>query len=193
MAHESKPLDTAESIQIITSMINQAKGNVRKNSFHFLLWGWVVVMANLGMYALSNFTEYQYPYAIWLITIPAWVISFIYGYRQDRSSQMRTPINSVNKWLWISFGVSTIVIIFFGRHVNYNINPIILTWAALPTVVSGLLLKFKPLVIGGASFWGFAILAFIVPYETQGLVGAAAITCGYLIPGHLLRKHQNNG
>jgi hypothetical protein len=58
----------------------------------------------------------------------------------------------------------------------------------MPTLVSGMILKFRPLIFGGIGFWVFGILGFLVSMETQPLIGAAAIICGYLIPAYLLKS-----
>ena len=74
MKHESGDLTAKESLDLITAMIHEAKGQVQRNNFFFLLWGWVVVLANLGMYALYQIA-YSRPYVVWLITIPAWIFT----------------------------------------------------------------------------------------------------------------------
>ena len=71
-AHEN--LDPKQSLDIIANMIHEAKGNVRNNGIHFLLWGWVVAIGNVGMFTLIQL-EYPSPHLIWLITIPAAFLS----------------------------------------------------------------------------------------------------------------------
>jgi hypothetical protein len=78
-------------------MIQEAKGNMRRNGFYFLLWGWVIVVANLGMYVLQKF-DVPYPYAMWLITIPAWIISFVRGYREGKAQRIVTHLDTVTMW-----------------------------------------------------------------------------------------------
>ena len=39
-----QPLDHEARLQLITNMINQAKGNIQYSAFYFLLWGWVVLL-----------------------------------------------------------------------------------------------------------------------------------------------------
>ncbi|MEQ9412223.1 MAG: hypothetical protein RIF39_00260, partial [Cyclobacteriaceae bacterium] len=87
MTQETDNLSPDQSLDIIQSMISQAQGNIRKNSFYFILWGWVAVFANCGMYVMIKFTTIPNPQWIWLITIPAWIVSYIYGKRQGKKER----------------------------------------------------------------------------------------------------------
>ncbi len=39
MENKNESLNPQQSLDLITAMIEQAKGSVQKSSFHFLLWG----------------------------------------------------------------------------------------------------------------------------------------------------------
>lgn len=190
MKTESENLSAQESLDIITAMIRQAKGNAKQNGFHFLMWGWVIVLANFGMYTLTRL-HYPYPYIVWVITVPAWIISFYVGYKQGKSERMHTHLDRISMWLWICFGICTFTLVALGQKINYQINPLILTVSSIPTFVSGIALRFRPLMFGGASLWAFGIVGFLSPMEIQPLVGAVAIICGYLVPGYLLKYKKD--
>ncbi len=188
MEDNAKNLTAEESLLFITSMIRHAQGKVQRNSFYFLLWGWVVMIANLGMFALTRI-GYEYPYAVWLITIPAWIYTMYKAYtgRNGRGA-VSTHFDIISAWLWIVYGVIIFTIVAFGWKINYELNPLILIITSLPTLVSGAILRFRPLMLGGFAFWALGIVCFIVPREFQPLIGAAAITLGYLVPGYLLKN-----
>ena len=57
----------------------------------------------------------------------------------------------------------------------------------LGNTTTGLVIKFRPLIIGGMSFFIFSIATTFVTNEYLALVVGAAIICGYLIPGYFLR------
>jgi hypothetical protein len=189
MKNESDNLSAQQSLDIITTMIREAQGNVRQNGFHFLLWGWVVATADIGMYILTKL-EYPRPYIVWAITIPAWVISLWVGFRQGRSERKTTHLDTISGWLWVCFGVCIFTLIAFGGKLNYQLNPLIITLSAIPTFMSGVIIRFKPLLLGGALLWAAGIVSFLSPMEIQPLIGAAAVLCGYLVPGYLLRNKK---
>jgi hypothetical protein len=56
----------------------------------------------------------------------------------------------------------------------------------LGTFISGKLLKFTPLVVGGIINWILACIAGYLHYDYQMLLTAVAILTSYIIPGHLL-------
>lgn len=186
---EQPTLTAQESLDIITKMILEAKGNMSRNGFYFVLWGWVVVFANLGMFALQTI-GYKHFYVVWAITIPAWIISMIRGYRQSKAQRNTTHLDMVSMWLWLTFGVTIFTLLAFGSKINFQLNPVILTISSIPTFLSGIVIRFRPLVLGGISFWFFGIIAFLTPLETQPLVGAVAILCGYIVPGYLLQAKE---
>lgn len=190
MKPESENFTARESLDIIASMIQQAKGNVQRNSFFFLLWGWVVIIANLSMYTLDKL-DYPRPYVVWLITIPAWIFTLYKAFTMKRAARVKSHLDRITGALWMSFGLSIFIIVFFGSRINFQINPVILIAAAVPTLVSGIILRFKPLIAGGIVFWVSGVICFLVAIESQPLVSAAGMVGGYLIPGHMLKKKQD--
>jgi hypothetical protein len=186
METPDKNLTAQESLEIITAMINQAKGNAKDNSVYFLLWGWLVIVANLISYTLHAI-NYNMPFLAWLVVIPGWGITIYIGRKHSGKIQNRTHLDRVTTALWISFSIVTLSLIFFGYKINFQLNPLILLLVSIPTFVSGIILKFKPLIVGGILFWFFGLINFFVPLEYQNLIGALAMICGYLIPGYLLK------
>lgn len=190
MKNLSKTLSTQESLQIITDMIRQAKGNFRNNSFYFQLWGGVVFLANLSIYALLTFTSYSNPYQVWLITLPAVAVTFWYGWRQGKKAQVVSHLEKVNAGMWVCYGLVVFTLILFGEKINWQLNPLILLLTAIPTLATGILLRFRPLIFGGIIFWISGILCFLVSFEAQHLLAALAIALGYLVPGFILNKKE---
>lgn len=185
--NSEKSLTNQESLELITKMIQTAKGNIKGNSFQFLLWGWVVVIGNIGQYLISIFTDYHYPYMIWLITIPAWIISFGYGFRKAKEAKVKTYGGSLVMWVWLSFLFSLILVIFSGQF-GELIPSLILIMAGMCTFITGCIIKFKPLIFGASTFWIFAALILFLGYSYAPLISALAVFIGYLIPGYILKK-----
>ncbi len=186
---DSEKINAFESLEIITNMINEAKGHLQRNSFYYLLWGWTVMIAQVGMFILYQ-SEYAHPYLVWLITIPAWIYTMVRAGSRGRHARATTHFDSISGWLWLTYSVTILTLIFFGAKINYQINPLILLVTAIPTVVSGVILKFRPLQIGGVFFWIVSILCFLLPMNYQPLAGAVAIIGGYLIPGYMLKSNK---
>jgi len=190
METENQTLTTQQSLDIITRMIRQAHGNVKKSSVYLILWGVVITLANLGMFALM-WADYPRPYLVWLITIPAWILTIYISYRHGKNASVRSHFDRINAFLWYSYGIIIFTLIVFGYKINFQLNPVILLVSAIPAFVSGKIIKFRPLAIGGILLWIFGILCFLVGGPWQYLLAAIAVTCGYLIPGLMLRNNPD--
>lgn len=189
MEHETEKLSPQQSIDLITEMISQAKGNLRENSFYFLFWGWVMVIANLGVFALLQI-QFPYAYWVWLIVVPAWIVSIVYSVRRAKSSRVATHLDQIAATLWISFGIIAITFPIFGKFINYQINPVILLAGSVATVTSGAILKYNPLRIGGVVMFVSGLISFLVGSHWQPLLAAFAITAGYILPGYQLKRQS---
>jgi hypothetical protein len=191
MNSKSEEMTAQQSLAIITEMINNAKGNVQQDSFYFLLWGWTIMLANIGMFVLTSLNV-AHPYAIWAITIPAWIISLYKGFKDGKKQRVSSHLDSISGYLWVVFGVCIFTIVAFGYKLNFQLNPLILIISSIPTFLSGVIIRFKPLMYGGVAFWIGGIIGFLVPKEYQPLIGAFAILIGYLIPGYLLKTRTSH-
>ena len=188
----NKELSKDESLQLITDMIGQAKRNVAKGgSFYFLIWGWVVLFANLGHYLIAKFDWYDYPYIVWVLTIPAAVLSIVHGAKEDKKARVKSHLDRLYSMIWFAVFVGVMIILIFMEDVNYNLNAIILTFAGIGTFISGYALRFTPLIMGGVALWVASVVAFNFNPLDQYLVAAVGILAGYLIPGYLLRKAES--
>lgn len=190
MENKNESLNPQQSLDLITSMIREAKGSVQKSSFYFLLWGWTIVVANLGVYLLLRFTSVTNPFLMFALTIPAAFVSAIYSARQGKKISISTHLGEIHKWLWIGFGINCILFVFLGKYIGWMVNPVIILLAAVPTFITGVILRFKPLYFGGMIFWVLGVVLFFVSREDQFLLSALAIALGYLVPGYMLRKSE---
>lgn len=185
-------LTPQESLNLITMMISQAKGNVRDNSFYFLFWGWIIVIANLAVFFLLQ-ADSPYAYHVWFIVIPAWVVTVIYTMRKVRKVQRSiTHLDRINSSLWIAFGVFASTVPFLGSFINYQINPVILMASGFATVTSGMILRFNPMLAGGIVLFLGGVVSFFVPRDYQELVAAVAVAAGHLVPGYLLKSQKQD-
>lgn len=188
-----KHLSNQESLTLITQMINQSKQNYKKSSFYFLIWGWVVMIADLAHYYLMVFTDYPHPYAVWLISIPTVIACAVYGAQQSKEAVVKTHIDRMYANIWVAFIFPVLVIMFSGGIIGpNNITGMIMLLAGYAVFISGKLLKFKPTVYGAYVVWLSALFCLIFNDETQYLIAAVGIALGYLVPGYMMKRKENN-
>ncbi|MEZ5084593.1 MAG: hypothetical protein R2750_14305 [Bacteroidales bacterium] len=183
-------LTQQQSLKIIQEMIATSKNNLKDNSFFFLLWGWLVLIASLSHFALLQI-GWQYAYLPWpLLMFSGGIISVIAGYRLGKKAQVISHVDKMIIYLWWGFLVVMLIILFMAgfNKIDWNLtHPIIITLYGLGTFVSGGVLKFKPLIIGGIVSWVIAVIAFFTEPEYVLLLISLSIIIAYLIPGYLLK------
>lgn len=192
MENEEKLMTGEESLRIISEMINKTKVNIRQGSFHLLLWGWLLTVCSLSEWLIIKLTSYPHPYYVWFLVIPGAFVSMIYGAVNGRKAKVHTYADMLYMWTWIGFLFTAIVLFIVQSDKMENITPYILLLAGLPTFLSGFIVKFKPLIVGGVCFWVIAILVHFAG-PTLALLGTPlAMLTGYLIPGYMLRNKTDH-
>lgn len=181
-----------QSLQLIDSMIKKVRSDIRYNRFYFLFWGWLTFLAILLQFFLKVVLEYRHHYIVWVSVIPGVIITILYSGKHHRNSYS-TYVGESMKYLWLGIGISFFILSFVisnstgGWLVAY---PFFIVFYGLGTFVSGMFLKFKPLIIGGIFNWLLACICVLVPYDYQLLIAATAILTSYIIPGHILQSNR---
>lgn len=189
METNEKELKPEDSLQIIEKMIQKTKGNLYDSSFYFLLWGWIILIANIGQ-IIFNYIEYDKSYLIWLLIIPGIIASAVYGARHGKKTKASTHLDRINFMIWMTFLACYFTIIIFMKSLDYQIVPLIFLFAGNATFLTGIVIKFKPLMWGGMIFLAGVFAYFLLPGEYFQFISPIVIILGYLIPGYLL-KAQN--
>ena len=192
MENGEKLMTSEESIKIITEMINRTKVNIRNSSFHLLFWGWLILICSLSEYILWKFTDIASPWFVWFFVMPGVLVSFIYGFATGRKAKFHTYADMIYLWTWMAFLIASIVLFIILPRNMESVAPHILTLAAIPTFLSGFIIKFKPLIIGGITFWIFAVIAHFAGGDLAAFAVPVAMLTGYLIPGYLLKRRVDH-
>jgi hypothetical protein len=190
---ENENLSAKESLQVIQSMIDKTKENLGDNSIYFLLWGWLVFIGCLLQYFLMVVVQYPKHYYAWLIISVGIVFSIVYSIKHRQTQKVKTYVGDSMSSLWAGMSISFMALPFILSKTGWNhAFPIYILFYATGTFISGGLLRFKPLQIGGIICWVLAVAATMVSYQNQILLSALAIFVSYLVPGYLL-KYRNKG
>lgn len=177
-----------ESLSIIQSMIDKTKHSLSDGSHYFLLWGYAVFLGCITQYSLLV-VGYQRHYYAWSIILLAIIVHNIFIFRDAKKQRVLTFIEDANGQLWMGIGIAfgLMSIMFFKIGYQYCF-PFYILFYGLGSFVSGKLIKFKPLVIGGIISYVLSVTAVFTSYPTQILITAISILISYIIPGHLLRS-----
>jgi hypothetical protein len=187
---EDKEISPQESLDLIQTMIGKARKRYTDNSFFFLLWGWIVLIASLAHFYLASYTSFEQPFIGWSLTIVGGIISAIKGAQQGKNAVVRNYADKMYGWLWFALGMAMFTIIFNGEVINWQVVPFILLLAGIGTAVSGAMMGFRPLQFGAIGFWALAIIAFRQPENYQMLMMALGVAVGYLLPGYMMKYNS---
>jgi hypothetical protein len=194
---EEQNLTPQESLHIIDKAISNFKVNYRESAQIFLLWGWMLALASFSNFiilrVLNNMGLFDqmgmYSLANWgVFILIGFVIHFFVMRKIDKNKKVYSHLDTYINKLWqvtaASFFIATILCI----KLEISPPPIMLLIAGIAATTSGLLIKFRPVVIGGMAFFLFSIAAAFVSNEYNALITCAAIICGYVVPGYYLKS-----
>lgn len=195
--------DPKESLLLIESMINRAKDKFAEDGSMYLLWGWVVFICSLTQFVLMHFFKYPYHYIVWFASWIILIYQFVYIRKKLKRRRVRTYTGYILGYVWLTFVIVIFLLAFLiGRLTEgdyyIHISPILLTIYGIPIFLSGIILRFRPLVIGGIGCWILSIAAMLIEnYDYQFLLIPLAMIIAWIIPGYLLRakyklQSQNN-
>jgi hypothetical protein len=183
-------METTKSIEIIESMMLESKKSLAHNSFYFIFWGVLLLGAGVAEFFLFGTDNF---WIIWpSVGIIGGIISFIYGIKDGKRAGMMTAGDRITAFTWGGFGFTLIFAIIFSLYNHLLPHALVLMLAGLATFISGGISKFKPFVYGAIALEIGAILcAFYIEPPFQGLIFAASMLVGYILPGVLLKKSEN--
>ncbi len=186
-------LTPSESLKLIESMIGQAKKSFSRISFYFLLWGGLLTAAMLVTYLLRGSEPAWVNGGAWGVAgILGGIISSVHGAREGRKEAVTNPMDGIIGWLWISFVITLIITIVCSAMVHRDPGALITLLTGIPTFMTGQILRFRPLIVGGIIFW----VAGILMHLTSDALVITALYCGamlfgYIAPGLMLKRQED--
>jgi len=194
METNEKTMSSQESLKIISDMISRTKTNIKQSAFHLLFWGWLITILSLSEYFISLFTNFENPWIVWLLTIPGVFVSLIYGFVKGSRQKVYTYAERIYMWIWLGFLFTVSIMVIFIASMNsmHIVGPFILLLAAFAVFISGIVIKFKALVLGAVAIWIFALVGFFAGPHISPLTIPAAVITGYLVPGYMLKKERTD-
>jgi hypothetical protein len=189
MATEENQLSARESLDIIADVISKTRENFSDNSFFFLLCGWLIVIASLSFFVLLQFTGFDHYFIVFpILTAIGIILTIVYILKRKTTSVTETYLNYFLNRMWIVLGIGFVVAIIV--NVSNNADPCTdtLLVAGIGTLISGLVMHFKPLIVGGILLLAAAMITAYIPYNYKPLIYGIGFILGYIIPGYLLKN-----
>jgi len=200
MENSEKQMTPEESLSLIGEVISNTRNNLKADSFFFLLWGWFITVASLiEAIILWNAGRMNDWKDVGLMSGLNWgglvliglIVQVFYIKKHYVKKGYKTFYEKVISYIWIISGFVIFLTVYLAGTRHETPEPYILAVISIPTVITGVMTRFRPLVIGGLLFILFAVIAVNLQVDyLRNVVSAVALICGYLIPGYLLRKQK---
>lgn len=188
--NESVEFSHEDGLRTIYSMIASTRNTIGGNYLFYLLWGYLVGLACILEFILIQVVHYEKHYMVWPVLMGfGMIVSGILTLRRQKTSKVKTFIGNIMSYLWGGWLVSFLLIIYFATQLNNHsiILPLTMVMYGMGVFVSGGVINYRPLIIGGVISWLAALASFYQPYMIQLLLMTATVIVSYIIPGHMLR------
>lgn len=184
-----------QSLDIIKTMLAKTQLGVRDNGFMFLLWGWLVFLAAMIHYIpLMLMDGNTIGGLAWPVLMSiGGITSAIWGIRKGKEEKVKTYADQMLRISTLCMGVGIAFVLTMGSiFTNWPT-----TYGFLMFVygcwlfMSGGILEFRPLQVGGVVNWILGAITFFVPEPHELPIIALAVLVGYIIPGYMLKAQFN--
>ena len=175
---EDKQLNAAESIALISRMIDNTRNRMLRNSGRpFLVWGYVTVFTTLLVMG-----------AVYYFQNPKWNILWM----------LLPVLGALLMWLtrdvWLVMGLTAwfVSMLSLFSQIRLPILFIILLTMGMGTTITGLIIRFRPATAGGTAAIVLAPVSLIVSGYWMPTLFAVGFVVMMIIPGHILNYKSNH-
>ena len=198
---QDKPLNEKESLEIITRMIQNTQQKLeRVSAAPMLIWGYATIVAAITVWIVLALTsDYRSFYLWFLIPVIGTTCMLL---RKKQPKGVSTYVDKVIRYIWIVLGVVGFLLsvaTIFKVMWSFNILFVIIIIMGMGTVLTGLVVEYKPMIIGGIIgliisiphqfAHGYDIIISgikISSYDLMTITFVLAFVVMYIIPGHIL-------
>ena len=176
-----------DQIEAIASAINNTRENLKPLSINFIFWGCLVIVMSLFNYAFpSLIASTQYGDVLFWTVLPliGMILTIYYNIKYRNKTGYETYLNRVVKIIWGVFNLSWIYIIALSFTLkSFHPVPPILFLLGMMLIITGLIIKFKPITLGGIFLTIFTFYLNFNPGINLLLVNIIGVSLGILVPG----------
>jgi len=188
--NESLEFSHEDGLKTIYAMIASTRNTIGENYLFYLIWGYLVALACISEYILIKIVQYNLHYMVWPVLMGfGMILSGVLTIRRQKRSTYKSVIGNIMSYLWGGWLVSLLMIMFFVTLMDNHslILPFTMVMYGMGIFISGGVINYRPLVVGGIISWIAAVVAYFQPYNVQLLLMTATVIVSYVIPGHMLR------
>ena len=207
---EEKKITEKDSLDLIATMINQAKNAYHDTGMSAMMWGAVVAVCALVKFSELQF-NYRLPFDIYWLTIVAIIPQVFISIKENKERRVVTYDDIYMNYLWLGFGITVALMILIvnvmghgwqpvaeeysklaGKKSSFQlyefVGPLFLILYGMPTFVTGAACKFRPMLWGGILCWVCCVISVFTHAKIDLLLIAVSSVFAWLIPGIIMEK-----
>jgi hypothetical protein len=202
---QNQPMTEKESLALISDMINKTKDSFHETGFGPIMWGGIITICSLFTFCSIQFS-FKLPFDIWILTLVALVPQIIYSINESKKKGVKTYNDVAMDYTWIAFGVTMFLISTIINTIGSDLQNSIpnymqvrgnfkfsnhttafyLMLYGIPTFITGGVMKYKPMLIGGILFWVLSLISNFTDSKIDMLLMAFGALAAWFIPGLML-------
>ena len=196
----SDSLNETQSLLVIKEMIQVSKNKFKRDGILFIVWGWILFFNYFFLNYLTSIlvTTHRIMQIVHVLRILLPVSGIIYSvyYIISQRKKLQTYIGISLRYVWISLFIclSLINMILFHGLQEYNPelqHPIFMVFIAFAVTITGGILRYRLIIIGGIVFAALAYTASYFKLHEQLLIESIAWAIAFIIPGHILYANRD--
>ncbi len=196
---DSDQLDEKQSFEVIREMIRVSQKKVQSDGILLIVWGYAMSLMHLSKYFIE--TLFLPNRVIFLMkfadpALPVLAFGFTVWYVFIQRRRVTSYVGQSLRYVWVALFFSLVLtnLILFQvlDKVNFTLqHPLFMVLIAFAIIVTGVILRYKLIIAGGAIFGVLAFICSLLPLTDQMLLHGIAWLIAILIPGHILYFKSN--
>lgn len=210
MTQPEKQLTEKDSLDLITTMINQAKNAYHDTGISAMMWGAVIAVCALVKFSELQF-NYQLPFDIYWLAVVAVIPQVFISIKENRERKVITYDDIYMNYIWLGFGITIGLMILIvnvmghgwqpvaeeyyklaGKRSSFQVyefvGPLFLILYGMPTFITGAACKFGPMLWGGILCWLCCVISVFTSVKIDLLLISVSSVFAWLIPGIIMEK-----
>ncbi len=199
--YETENFDQAHSLQVIREMIEVSRRKLQNDGILFIAWGWALFYSAMSRFLISKilFSRMEVrAFKIAGVIISVFVLGYTLLYLWQQRKKAQTWIGISLRWVWISVVFCMMMINLIQQNILHEIrfelqHPIFMVVFAYAVIVSGVILRYRLMIIMGILFGLLAWISSFFELHQQLLFEAIAWFAAFILPGHILFARKTLG
>ena len=190
----SESFDEIQSLQVIREMILLSQKKIKNDGILLIVWGYAASLPSLIEYLeefffLPNRVMFLLKFVDRILPLLAFAFTIYYILKERK--KVTTYIGASLRYVWISLIgcmiLTNLILHNVTNEVNFTLqHPLFMVLTAFAILVTGVILRYKLIILGGIVFGILAYIASFLILHDQLFLDGIGWFLALAIPGHIM-------